>query len=88
MYVTLQGPAVPVFAVTTRLETYRQLAAVWGVESEHAVDVEVTYEALAQFGRERVLRAGVGAPGASVVVTAGVPFHESGTTNTMRLERL
>jgi pyruvate kinase len=25
---------------------------------------------------------------ASVVVTAGVPFHESGTTNTMRLERL
>ncbi len=81
-------PSVPIFAVTTRLETYRQLAAVWGVEPEHAVDVEVTYEALAQFGRERVLRAGVGDPGASVVVTAGVPFHESGTTNTMRLERL
>lgn len=81
-------PPVPVFAVTTRLETYRQLAAVWGVLPAHAEGIEVTYEALAQFGRARVLESGAGEAGASVVVTAGVPFHESGTTNTMRLERL
>ena len=81
-------PSVPVFAVTTERATYRQLAAVWGVMPAHARGIEVTYEALTQFGRERVIASGVGAEGASVVVTAGVPFHESGTTNTMRLERL
>jgi pyruvate kinase len=81
-------PSVPVFAVTTQERTYRQLAAVWGVHPAHAEGLEVTYEALAQFGRERVIESGAGDPGASVVVTAGVPFHESGTTNTMRLERL
>jgi pyruvate kinase len=81
-------PAVPVFAVTTERSTYRQLAAVWGVQPVHAADVEVTYDALSQFGRDRVVASGIGLPGASVVVTAGVPFHESGTTNTMRLERL
>ncbi|HSG08674.1 MAG TPA: pyruvate kinase [Longimicrobiales bacterium] len=79
---------VPVFAVTTDPATYRQLAAVWGVHPVLA-DVEyVTYEALTAVGREAILKSGVGDEGASVVVTAGYPFHTSGTTNTMRLERL
>jgi pyruvate kinase len=81
-------PPVPVFAVTTERATYRQLAAVWGVLPSHFVGSEVTYESLTQFGRERVITSGAGESGASIVVTAGVPFHESGTTNTMRLERL
>ena len=69
---------MPVFAVTTGPATYRQLAAVWGVRPVLAEGIEVTYEALAEFGRERVIESGVGEPGASVVITAGVPFHESG----------
>jgi hypothetical protein len=39
-------------------------------------------------GRQAILNDGVGDPGASVPVTSGYPFHTSGTTNTMRLERL
>jgi pyruvate kinase len=81
-------PSVPVFAVTTDPATYRQLAAVWGIRPVLAEGVEVSYASLAAFGRDRVRESGVGEPGASVVITAGVPFHESGTTNTMRLERL
>ena len=38
--------------------------------------------------REAVVDAGVGEPGASVAITAGFPFHESGSTNNMRLDRL
>jgi pyruvate kinase len=48
----------------------------------------MSYERQAEYGRQCVLDSGVGEPGASVVVTAGFPFHESGSTNTMRLERL
>jgi len=81
-------PPVPVFAVTTDLSTYRQLAAVWGVRPVLADVDYVTYEALTATGREVVLRSGVGDPGASLVVTSGFPFHTAGTTNTMRLERL
>jgi pyruvate kinase len=50
--------------------------------------LEMSYERQAEYGRQCVLDSGVGEPGASVVVTAGFPFHESGSTNTMRLERL
>jgi pyruvate kinase len=81
-------PSVPVFAVTTDLLTYRQLAAVWGVHPELAQVADVTYESLTAYGRERVLASGVGERGAAIVVTAGYPFHVAGATNTMRIELL
>lgn len=85
---TSYRPSVPVFAVTTDAATCRQLAAVWGVRPALADEVEVSYTALAEFGCEQVRASGVGDPGATVVITAGFPFHQSGSTNTMRLERL
>jgi pyruvate kinase len=80
---------VPLFAICNEPATYRQLAAVWGV---HPVvweaEEEITYEAALAFGKRCVLDSGIGKPGDSIVVTAGVPFHISGSTNTMRVEML
>lgn len=82
-------PAVPVFAVTTESATWRQLAAVWGVVPVLVPsDLEVTYEALSEYGKDAILDYGVGERGASVAITAGFPFHKSGSTNNMRLDRL
>ncbi|MDX1494587.1 MAG: pyruvate kinase, partial [Longimicrobiales bacterium] len=81
-------PPVPVFAVTTELDTYRQLAAVWGVRPVLAEGVEVTYEGLSEHGKRAVVETGTGEVGAAVAITAGFPFHESGSTNNMRLDRL
>ncbi len=81
-------PPVPVFAVTTEPSTYRQLAAVWGVRPVLADEVEVSYETLSECGKRAVIESGQGETGATVAITAGYPFHESGSTNTMRLDRL
>ena len=81
-------PSVPVFAVTTDAETYCQLGAVWGIRPVLAQGVDVTYESLSGIGRRAVIDSGVGVVGASIAITAGFPFHESGTTNTMRLDPL
>jgi pyruvate kinase len=86
--VTSYRPPVPVFAVTTDPATFRQLSTVWGVRPVLASDVEISYEGLTAFGRQCVIDSGVGEPGAAVAVTAGFPFNQSGSTNTMRLERL
>jgi len=86
--VSSHRPAVPIFAVTTDLSTYRQLAAVWGVRPLLAESEEVTYDALTEFGKRKIVEHGVGEPGDSVLVTAGFPFHQPGTTNTMRVEHL
>jgi len=81
-------PAAPIFAVTTDGVTSRQLAPVWGVRPILYQRGEVSYEALTAFGKRAVLEHGAGRSGDSVVVSAGVPFHTSGTTNTMRVEQL
>ncbi len=86
--VSSHRPPVPIFAVTTDLRTYRQLSAVWGVRPVLAEDVEVSYEALTEFGKRAIIEAGLGKAGDSVVITAGFPFHQPGTTNTMRVENL
>ena len=81
-------PNVPIFAVTTDPRTVSQLSAVWGVQPHLAIEEELNYEALTEFGKRQVLESGIGAPGQAVVVTAGYPFHTSGSTNTMRVEKL
>jgi pyruvate kinase len=81
-------PNVPIFAVTTDPRTVSQLSAVWGVQPHLAIEEELNYEALTEFGKRQVLESGVGQAGQAVVVTAGYPFHTSGSTNTMRVEKL
>jgi pyruvate kinase len=81
-------PPMPIFAVCTDPMTFSQLAAVWGVRPLLAQEEEVSYQALTDFGKRAVIETGVGRAGEPVVVTAGYPFHTSGTTNTMRVEEL
>ena len=62
---------------------------VWGVIPILATSADdVTYDGLMEIGRKVVLESGIGREGQSVVVTAGFPFHRSGSTNTMRIESL
>ena len=86
--VSSHRPPAPIFAVTTEPETYRQLAAVWGVRPLLAREREVSYESLSAFGKRVILEARTGREGDSIVLTSGYPFHEPGTTNTLRVELL
>ena len=85
--VASQRPSVPILAVTDRRQTFTQLPLVWGV-----VPIlhqgEVSFDGLLETARQFALKEGIGRPGQRFVVTAGVPFHEPGTTNIMRIEEL
>ena len=81
-------PSAPIFCVCIDEHTYRQMSAVWGVWPLLAVDEEVSYDSLTDFGKQAVLESGVGKAGQSIVVTSGHPFNTSGSTNTMRVEML
>ncbi|MGH7559452.1 MAG: pyruvate kinase [Gemmatimonadales bacterium] len=78
-------PVVPILAVTPELDTFRQLALVWGVVpilTEHYP----TYEAILPVTREIIRKMGLADPGDRLVVTAGVPFDVAGTTNLLKIE--
>jgi pyruvate kinase len=80
-------PPVPILGVCDDERTWRQLALVWGV---HPVlfQAEPGYEAMLDCARRYILSNHLGQPGQRVVVTAGIPFHVSGTTNMLRVEEL
>ena len=78
-------PGVPIFAMTPELETFRQLALVWGVVPVLSERFP-TYLSMFEVARERLLALGLAEPGDRVVVTAGVPFDQPGTTNLLKIE--
>jgi pyruvate kinase len=80
-------PPVPIVAVSDQLRTWRQLALVWGVHPVH-LEGEVSYDAMLDAARRYLIESRLAEAGQRFVVTAGVPFHVSGTTNMLRVEEL
>jgi pyruvate kinase len=60
------------------------MAVVWGVHAVIVPDVHSMTEAVTRAARV-ALTEGFAEPGAEIVVTAGVPFGLSGTTNALRV---
>ncbi len=79
-----ERPEAPVIGLTVSNETARRLAVAWGV---HAVVTPVTHsmtETVAKAVRVAMAE-GFAAAGENVVVIAGVPFGQAGTTNALRV---
>ena len=82
----LRAP-VPIMAVTTVAATYRQLALVWGV-TPVLVDRVPGYDAMLGVVRDLILKRGYAEPGDRIVMTAGVPWEVSGSTNLIKVEEV
>ncbi|HJS41836.1 MAG TPA: pyruvate kinase [Gemmatimonadales bacterium] len=80
-------PPVPILAVTTVKATYRQLALVWGVVPV-LVDRVPGYDAMLEVVRGLILKRGLAKQGDCIVVTAGLPWEVSGSTNLIKVERV
>jgi len=78
-------PPVPILAVTTEVTTYRQLALVWGV-IPILVDRVPGYDAMLTVVRDLILKRQYAKPGDCIVMTAGVPWDVSGSTNLIKVE--
>jgi pyruvate kinase len=78
-------PPVPILALTDSPRTYNQLALVWGVLPVLCPQGS-TYDSMLACAREVAIGRGLARSGQRVVLTAGLPMHTPGTTNTMRVE--
>jgi len=79
-----ERPEVPVIGLTSKLETARRLALVWGVHSIHTSDV-TNFTDMVEKACAIVRSDGFAEPGARIVITAGVPFGTPGATNVLRI---
>ena len=82
--VARERPEAAVIGFTPSRETARRLAVVWGVHAVMTPDVHSLSEAVARAVRAAQIE-GFAQPGEEIVVAAGVPFGQSGTTNTLRV---
>lgn len=82
--VARERPECPVLGLTPNLATARRLALVWGVHAVVTSVVSSMTEAASRAGR-LARTEGFAKHGEEVVVTAGVPFNQPGTTNALRV---
>jgi pyruvate kinase len=82
--VARERPDSPVIGLTPLTDTARRLAVVWGVHAVVVPEVHSMGEAVARAAR-LALTEGFAAHGDEIVVTAGVPFGQPGTTNALRV---
>ncbi len=85
--VAREKPDCPVLGLTTSVETARRLALVWGVHAVMTGEVRSMTEAVANAAKLARVE-GFAKKGDEIVVVAGVPFGQKGTTNALRVARL
>ncbi|MFO1056017.1 MAG: pyruvate kinase [Dongiaceae bacterium] len=79
-----ERPEVPILCLTSKLETARRLAVVWGVHCVHTRDVR-TFSEMVEKACRIAQREAIAQSGQRLVITAGVPFGTPGATNVLRI---
>ncbi len=82
-----ERPASPILGLTPYMSTARRLTLVWGIHpviSEVVTDVEE----MVSNARTAVLTEKFGVQGDLLVIVAGMPFGQSGSTNMIRIARI
>ncbi|HVZ06508.1 pyruvate kinase [Rhodopila sp.] len=82
--VARERPAAPVIGLTRTAEVARRMAVIWGVHAVVSHDAHSMTDAVNRASRI-ALSEGFASHGEEIVVAAGVPFGQSGTTNALRV---
>ena len=82
--VARERPQAPIIGLTPDVTEARRLAVVWGVHAQVSADVHSMTEATQRAIRVAIAD-GFAKRGDEIVVAAGIPFGQPGTTNTLRV---
>jgi pyruvate kinase len=83
-----QRPEVPILCLTPRENVARRLVMAYGVHPVHAPEIQGEFSGPVPHACRLLLREGLAARGECFVMTAGVPFGISGTTNILRIAQV
>lgn len=85
--VAREKPDCPVIGLTPNHAIARQLAAVWGVHAVTTTNMQSMTQAV-EHACKMARNEGFGSPQDEIVVVAGVPFGQAGSTNALRVAKL
>ncbi len=82
-----ERPKAPILSLTPNIQTARRLSVAWGIYS--VVNARLSkVEEITSTALEIAQATNMAKRGDTVVITAGMPFGQSGTTNSLRIETL
>jgi pyruvate kinase len=79
-----ERPLQPVLALTPNIDVARRLALVWGLEARVAGQPD-SLDSMTAEAVEIACELGMAPPGGRVLIVAGTPFGQTGTTNLLRM---
>jgi pyruvate kinase len=82
-----ERPDAPILSLTPDRSTARRLALVWGVHSVFTMDT-TDINTMTDLACRTAVHEGFAKPGDNVVIAAGVPFGQPGTTNMLRIAKV
>ena len=82
-----ERPEAPILSLTPTTTTARRLAVVWGVHAIVAPETHSMTETVAK-ATKAALAEGLSAHNTEIIVIAGVPFGQPGTTNALRVAQV
>ncbi|CDK99255.1 Pyruvate kinase [Magnetospirillum gryphiswaldense MSR-1 v2] len=82
-----ERPQQPIISLTSGIEVARQLALVWGAHCVPTQEVR-SFAEMVQTAAKAAQDESFAHPGDRIVITAGVPFGCSGTTNILRVAEI
>ncbi len=82
-----ERPRAPIIGMTPRRATARRLALVWGVNSVLCHEV-MSVDEMTEVAIETAVKRGFATAGQTIVIAAGMPFGNSGTTNLLRIAQV
>ena len=85
--VAREKPSKPILAMTPDVGTSRRLCLVWGLQSVVVPQAERFKDATV-VASQQCRRFGLADTGQEIVITAGVPIEETGTTNILRVSKV
>jgi pyruvate kinase len=80
-------PRVPILSLSPTAGIARRLALLWGTHSMVSPEVQ-TYDEMVEHAKACALQEGFARESERIVIIAGIPFSQKGTTNNIRVARL
>ena len=80
-------PSVPVLALTTSQIVAGKLMLYWGVRP-HLIEEPSSVDDMFAMGAKLTRRLGVAKPGDLIIIAAGLPIGEAGSTNMLKVEKI
>ena len=79
-----ERPLQPVLALTPNVAVAQRLALVWGLEARVAGQPD-SLDSMTDEAVEIAVELGMAPPGGRILIVAGTPFGQTGTTNLLRM---